>query len=49
MSWRVEDRGCHLGTATPIPVEADLRRAQVKAAGAAGRNHNRRLLRGFVE
>ncbi len=49
MSWRFEDRVCRLGTATPIPVGADLRGAQVKAAAAAGRNHNRRLLRGFVE
>jgi hypothetical protein len=49
MSWRFEDRVCHLGTATPIPVEAELRGAQVKAARAAGRSHNRRLLRGFVE
>jgi hypothetical protein len=38
-----------MNTAAPaIPVKADLRRAQVKAAQAAGRSHNRRLLRGFT-
>ena len=31
-----------------VSVEADLRNAQVKAAHAAGRNQNRRLLRGFA-
>jgi hypothetical protein len=38
-----------MNTVTPaIPVKADLRRAQVKAARAAGRSQNRRLLRGFT-
>ncbi len=32
-----------------ISVRADLRGAQVKAANAAGRSQNRRLLRGFAE
>ena len=32
-----------------VSVQADLRGAQVKAAHAAGRNQNTRLLRGFVE
>ena len=31
-----------------VSVEADLRNAQVKAAYAAGRSQNRRLLRGFT-
>ncbi len=32
----------------PISVEANARAARVKAANAAGRNQNRRLLRGFT-
>jgi hypothetical protein len=31
-----------------VSVKADLRSAQVKAAHAAGRSQNRRLLRGFA-
>ena len=32
---------------SPISAEAHAREARVKAADAAGRNQNRRLLRGF--
>jgi hypothetical protein len=32
-----------------VSAQADLREAQVKAAPAAGRSQNRRLLRGFNE
>jgi hypothetical protein len=32
-----------------VSAQADLRDAQVKAAAAAGRSQNRRLLRGFNE
>jgi hypothetical protein len=32
----------------PISVKANARAARVKAADAAGRNQNRRLLRGFT-
>ena len=39
---------CGRSGTSPISVKADLRSAQVKAANAAGRNQNRRLLRGFT-
>jgi hypothetical protein len=36
------------GIEPSVSVKANLRNAQVKAARAAGRNQNRRLLKGFT-